>query len=459
MNRQADDARRPAAHAFTDKVLTTVERFLQIEAVSGFVLLLSAAIALIWANSAAADLYIHLWETPLSLGIGSLSLSGSLHFIINDGLMTLFFLLVGLEIRREMHEGALAELKAAALPIAAAIGGVMVPAVLFVAMNSDPLLRQGWAVPTATDIAFAVGVLALLGKSIPGSLRIFLLSLAIIDDIAAVIIIAVFYSGGLNFTGLLIAGAALLLIGLLRWIGIGTALAYIIPGALLWFGLLQSGAHPTLAGVILGLLTPVVTRPMRDNPAELARRAVSTLETRIEQQHTHYHDVLGPVRGLQSAQRELLPPVTRVQIALHQWVAYLVMPLFSLANAGVNLSGVQLDSALTSGLVTGVAVALIVGKPIGIVGASWIAVRLRWCELPPGVNWPGVILVGCLGGIGFTMSIFIASLAFEDAQLLAAAKLGVLIASFVAGVVGLAFGRYLLVRQRKNTSELNDRAK
>ncbi len=453
MHRPTRRVRLPAAHAITDKILTNVERFLQIEAVSGLVLLLCAAIALIWANSPASDSYFHLWETQLSIGIGTFSLSESLHFIINDGLMTFFFLLVGLEIRREIHEGALSELKAAALPVAAAIGGVIAPAVLFLVLNSDPLLQRGWAVPTATDIAFAVGVLALLGKSIPGSLRIFLLSLAIIDDIAAVIIIAVFYSGGLDYSGLLIGAAALLLVGLMRWIGIGSALAYVVPGALLWFGLLRSGAHPTLAGVILGLLTPVTVRSFRGNPVELVKRAMSILESRLQQQHTHIHDVREPVRGLRSAQRELLPAVMRVQIALHQWVAYVVMPLFALANAGVNLSALQLDGALTQSLVTGVAVALVLGKPIGIMAASWIAVRLRWCELPPGVNWSGVLLVGCLGGIGFTMSIFIAGLAFEDAQLLSAAKLGVLIASLTAGVVGLAFGRYLLVKQRASTTQ------
>jgi NhaA family Na+:H+ antiporter len=377
--------------SISKKLLLAFERYVQVEAVSGIILMLAAAAALIWANSPAAHSYHDLWHARVGTTLGGYDLSQSLHFLINDGLMTVFFLVVGAEIRREMHDGALANLQLAALPLAAALGGVAVPALIYVAINTDPELQAGWAVPTATDIAFAVGVLALLGKSVPGALRVFLLALAIIDDIAAVIIIAIFYSGGLDYSGLIFASVAVLAILGLQRIGVTNPLAYVLPGALLWFGLLRLGIHPTLAGVALGLLTPVRS-------------------------------------------------VERVEQRLHPWVAYGIMPLFALANAGVSLEGVDLASIEGKQVMLGTALALVLGKPIGIFVGSWIAVLAGWCRLPPGVNWQGVALIGCLGGIGFTMSIFIATLAFSDEQLLAAAKCGVLLASAVAGVVGLTLG-------------------
>jgi NhaA family Na+:H+ antiporter len=447
VNRPQRHATVPSAHAVADRVFNALERFLQVEAVSGIVLLACAAIALLWANSPIADSYHHFWHAPLTIAFGELSVTRSLHFVINDGLMTIFFLVVGMEIRREIHEGALADIRVAALPLAAALGGVVAPALIFLALNSEPLVRRGWAIPTATDIAFAVGVLALLGKSIPGSIRIFLLALAIIDDIAAVIIIAAFYSGGLDYSGLVVAGIGVLIVFGFQAIGISNAFVYVIPGAILWLGLLTTGAHPTLAGVVLGLITPVVARPLRETPLELASRAIATLRQRLEHAPPDPHELCEPLRGLRDAQRELLPPVTRVQLALHTWVAYLIMPLFALANAGVNLSDVSVSEGATASVMIGVALALVIGKPIGIFSGSWIAVRLGWCQLPLGVSWLAVLLVGCLGGIGFTMSIFIATLAFADARLLAAAKLGVLLASLSAGIASLALGRYYATRQ------------
>lgn len=440
MNRAPAPALRPA-QILAERVFNAFERFIHIEAVSGVVLLIAAALALLWANSPYAESYIHVWEAPVTIGIGTFAFSQSLHFVINDVLMTVFFLVVGMEIRREMHEGALADIRAAALPIAAACGGVLVPALIYLALNHEPALRTGWAVPTATDIAFAVGVLALLGKRIPVSVRIFLLAIAILDDIAAVLIIALFYSGGLDYSGFLIAALGIALVLGLQTIGIGTAFAYVIPGAILWFGLLKTGAHPTLAGVVLGLMTPVVPVRMREMPIHVARQALADLGERIGSKLADPHQILMPLKALRTAQRELLPPVSRVQMALHPWVAFGVMPLFALANAGVTLDGVDLAGGGAQSILIGVVIALVLGKPIGIVAGSWLAVRLGWCRLPPGVNWRAVGLIGCLGGIGFTMSIFIAMLAFEDIQLLAAAKLGVLMASLIAGILGLMVGR------------------
>lgn len=437
----------PRAQLLAERAFSTLERFLHIEAVSGAILLLAAACALIWANSPLADGYHALWHTPLSIGLGDFVFSRSLHFWINDALMTVFFLVVGMEIRREIHEGALSDPRQAALPMAAALGGVVVPALIYVALNAEPASRQGWAVPTATDIAFAVGVLALLGRSIPGNVRVFLLALAIIDDIVAVLIIAFFYSGGLQYGGFLVAILGILLVFGLQRIGVGSALAYVIPGAVVWSGLLITGAHPTLAGVALGLLTPVRSIPMREQPLDALSRAIGDLPDRKTSPDPGAGQLAGPLRRLRLAQRELRPPVVRVQTALHPWVAFIVMPLFALANAGVTLAGVDLSMPGPQWVMVGVAVALVAGKAVGVIGASWLVVRLGWCRLPPGVSWGGVCLIGLLAGIGFTMSIFIAMLAFADEGLLAAAKLGVLVGSLMAAILGLAWGT-ILIRRR-----------
>lgn len=436
------------AQIIAERAFSTLERFLHIEAVSGIVLLLAAAAALIWANSPFAHSYHALWHAPLSFTVGSFTFSHSLHFWINDALMTVFFLVVGMEIRREIHDGALASLRQAALPLIAALGGVCVPALIYFLLNGDPLHRQGWAIPTATDIAFAVGVLALLGRAIPSNVRVFLLALAIIDDILAVLIIAVFYSGGLDSSGLLVAGGGILMVLGLQWIGVGSAYAYVLPGAVVWFGLLQSGAHPTLAGVVLGLMTPVLPGRSRVRPVDVLTRAFNEIRTHVTAPDPQSEEFAHSVQMLRKAQRELLPPVTRVQMALHPWVAYGVMPLFALANAGVGVDGIDLGVNGAQGVMIGVALALVLGKPLGVICASWTAVRLGLCRLPEEVTWSGVCLIGLLAGIGFTMSIFIATLAFADESLLAAAKLGVLLASCSAAVLGLLWGIAYTRRRR-----------
>lgn len=451
MNRHPTRQDLPRAQRFAEHALSRIEQFLHIEAVSGIALLIAAAVALIWANSAVSDSYHALWHAPLSIGLGPYSISQSLHFWINDGLMTIFFLVVGMEIRREIHDGALANLRLAALPLAAAIGGVAVPALIYVAFNHTGAALQGWAVPTATDIAFAVGVLALLGKSIPGNIRVFLLALAIIDDIVAVLIIAVFYSGGLDVNGLLLAAVGIVMVLGLQKIGVGSAYAYIVPGVVLWCGLLLTGAHPTLAGVILGLMTPVLPMLSREKPLDVAQRVVNELSVRAAQSTHDEHHLSGALKQLRKAHRELMPPVSRIPEILHSWVAYGVMPLFALVNAGVTLQGVELNLAAAQSVMFGVFVALVFGKPLGVIAASWIVVRLGWCRLPDNVTWSGVCLIGLLAGIGFTMSIFIATLAFDDASLLGAAKLGVLLASLTAGVIGLAWGT-VYARRRKHSA-------
>jgi NhaA family Na+:H+ antiporter len=453
MHRPADlDSLPPPPVA--ERVVNALERFLHIEAVSGIVLLIVAAIALVWANSPAAESYEHFWHTPVTIGIGSYVVSQSLHFWINEGLMTIFFLVVGLEIRREIYEGALSNIRLATLPIAAALGGVAVPAIIYVMINTDPEAHAGWAIPTATDIAFAVGVLALLGKWIPASVRILLLALAIIDDIVAVIIIAVFYSSGLNVDGVWLTVIGVAIVLLYQRLGVASAFAYVLPGFIVWAGFLKIGIHPALAGVMLGLMTPVLPLVRRDRPLAIFTRMLSELRERLgtEDNQNDPRTLLEPVKQLRRAQRDILPPVVRVQAALHPWVAFGIMPLFALANAGVTLGGVDLASGKALSVTAGVLVGLVVGKPIGIFLASWLSVRLGWCQLPADASWRGVLLVGCLGGIGFTMSIFTANLAFDSDALLNAAKLGVLGGSACAAVIGLVYGKLFVAKPKPGLS-------
>ncbi len=449
MNQSAGTRSPSRTQYLAERAFATVERFLHIEAVSGVALLIAAALALIWANSSFAHSYHDLWHTPITIGVGEFSFSRSLHFWINDAQMTIFFLVVGMEIRREIHEGALSKIDQAVLPIAAAIGGVIAPALIYLALNGDPTRVRGWAVPTATDIAFAVGVLALLGRSIPSNVRVFLLALAIIDDVIAVLIIAFFYSGGLDPSGFAIAGAGIIMVIALQRIGLGSAYAYVVPGAVVWIGVLVTGAHPTLAGVVLGLMTPVFSTPMREHPVEVVSRIADELRDKEAVSDKDTNLLSRSLRQLRLANREMLPPVVRVQTALHPWVAYGVMPIFALANAGVNLDGVDLGAGGAQRVMIGVGIALVAGKPLGIITVTWLVVRLGWCRLPPGVTWGGITLIGLLAGIGFTMSIFIAMLAFENEALLSAAKLGVLLGSLMAALIGLAWGLVHVRRLRR----------
>lgn len=438
----------PRVQRLTQRAFTALEHFLHVEAASGIVLLAAAAVALIWANSPFAHTYRALWDWPLSLGAGTFVFARPLHFWINDALMTVFFLVVGIEIHREIHEGALSDLRQAILPLAAAAGGVAAPALIYLAVTHDPVAHSGWAVPTATDIAFAVGILALLGRSIPANVRIFLLTLAIVDDIIAVIIIATFYSSGFDYSGLALAAAGFVMILAMQRIGIGAALPYALPGAVIWVGLLISGAHPTLTGVVLGLMTPVAPSRQRARTLIVLSKAASDLTATDALGTNDLEHLAQPLRKLRHAQRELLPPVVRVQWALHPWVAYGIMPLFALANAGVNLRGIDLTASGAQSVMIGVALALVAGKPAGVFIVSWILVRLGLCRLPTGMSWGGVGTIALLAGIGFTMSVFIAMLAFTDENLLGAAKLGVLLGSLVAGTLGLAWGAVYARRLR-----------
>lgn len=428
----------------TEVLLRPIERFLRIEAAGGIVLLGAAVLALAWANSPWHGVYEALWHTEFAVSIGSFEISRDLHFLINDGLMTIFFLVVGLEIRREIHEGELSDLRRAALPLVAALGGMAFPALIYLSLNRTPELRHGWAIPTATDIAFAVGVLALLGSRVLPALRVLLLALAIIDDIGAIVVIALFYSAGISVVGLCIAilGAAGIL--LFQRFEVRRALPYVLPAGVLWYGVLKAGVHPTIAGVIVGLLTPVRSWFGSEGFIVAAADAIEVFRERSVQGGSH--DLLQPLRRIRQADREALPPVVRLQALLHPWVAYGIMPIFAFANAGVRVGELDRSSSGSETVIAGILLGLVVGKPLGILSASAVSVKLGICRLPSGVKWSGVLLVGAVAGIGFTMAIFITGLAFPESALSGVAKLAILLSSFAAALIGLIVGKLVLPR-------------
>lgn len=389
------------AARFVRRVRRPLDRFLRLEAASGILLLVTAAIALLWANSPLAPHYHTLWQTSLGVTVGGVDATRPLSWWVNDVLMVLFFFVVGLEIRREVAFGELATWRRAALPAAAALGGMLAPAAMYVALADAPEARAGWGVPMATDIAFAVGVLTLLGRRAPPALRVLLLALAVIDDLGAILVIALFYSTGISPLGLAVAGAGLGAIVLMQRLGVGATLAYVAPAVVVWGGIYSAGVHPTIAGVLVGLLTPV--------------RAPDGTE----------------------------PPAQRLIHALHPWVAFGVMPVFALANAGVHIDG-GLGDGPAAVVTLAVMVGLVLGKPAGVLAACALVLRLRLATLPIGLTWAHLAVLGVVAGIGFTMSLFVAQLAFADATLLTAAKLGVLVASGVAALTGLALGFALL---------------
>ena len=429
------------ASRLAESVVRPIERFLHVEAASGIVLLAVALAALAWANSPWRDLYDRVWQSPITFGVGAYSLSHSLRFWINDGLMVLFFFAVGLEIRRELHDGELSDPRRAALPVVAAAGGILVPALIYLALNPSPPERHGWGVPMATDIAFAVGVLALLGRRVPAPLRILLLAVAIIDDVAAILVIALFYSTGVAWAGLALATGGIFLVLGLQKVGVRLPLIYVLPGLIIWAGLLWGGIHPTIAGVVLGLLTPA-------RPWFGTRGFLSVAEDVIQRVRLHAdrgragHRMLRPLSDLDQASREALAPAVRLEAMLHPWVAFVIMPLFALANAGVNVGSVNLASAAWP--VMGIVLGLVIGKPVGIILASFVASRVGIVAVPPGVTWKAISVLGCVAGIGFTMAIFIAGLAFDDPRRLGAATFAVLVASAIAALMGLGAGRLLL---------------
>ena len=422
------------------------QEFIHNQAAGGIVLLLCTVAALVWANSGWSETYTALWHTPVGLTFGNFTFLHDLHFLVNDGLMAVFFFVVGLEIKRELLAGELASPRKAALPILAALGGVLVPAAIYIAFNSGGPGRSGWGIPMATDIAFAIGVLALLGTRVPLGLKVFLTALAIVDDLAAVIVISVFYTSELNVQALLAAAVCVGFLLAANQLGARSPLPYAVIGVVLWFAVLQSGVHATIAGVVLAFTIP--SRVAIDGDAFLAqgREALHMFEVASASHKSVLNDENQQValEVLEDASERIQSPLLRMEQSLHPWVTFAIMPVFALANAGIALPsdvGGSLGHPITLGVIAG----LLFGKPLGITLASWLAVRTGVARLPAGVTWGHIHGAGWLGGIGFTMSIFVAGLAFADAASLTLAKIGVLGASLMAGIVG----SLLLLRTRK----------
>lgn len=419
-----------------------LERFLKINAASGILLFVTAAIALVIANTSLAEGYANFWHTPLGLRAGGFAFERSLEWWVNDGLMTVFFFVVGMEIRREIHHGELSAWRRASLPIAAALGGMLAPAGLYLLFAGGAETRPGWGVPMATDIAFAIGVLTVLGKRVPAALRVLLLALAIIDDLGAILVIALFYSSGISWAGLGIAALGFVGIFAMQRFGVRTKLLYLAPSVVAWAGIAAAGIHPTIAGVIVGLVTPVHAWLGQAGFLAGVRRELEVLAARAPGANAP-EELAATLKHVDAARREALSPAESLIETLHPWVAFFIMPVFALANAGVTITSDGLD-ATSWQVVTAVTAGLVVGKPLGVLALSWLVLRLKLATLPTGLTVRHLVVLGVVAGVGFTMSLFIAQLAFTDLRLLAAAKLGVLAASVLAAVLALGLGRLLL---------------
>ncbi len=410
---------------------------------SSALLIAATLIALGWANSPWSAGYEEFWSRNLSVGIADEALTLTLRAWINDALMALFFLVVGLEIERELLVGTLRSIRAAALPIAAAIGGMMVPAGLYLLLAGGTPESQGWGVPMATDIAFALGLLGLLAPGVPPAVRAFLAALAIVDDLGAILVIALFYGAPPDWHALAMCGACVVALAMLRFLDVRSPMVYLLVGVPLWVYLHEGGIHPSLTGVILAFAIPPKSRTNAAVLLDEADRILDAMRDRRLKEKTAYTDasVQASLEQLGLAYESAQSPSLRTERALHSWVAIGILPLFALANAGVNISA-AFTSAAPLAAMAGISVGLLIGKPLGIIGFTWLAIRLGLCGLPDGLTWGRVAIAGCFGGIGFTMSIFVTSLAFSDTATIASAKGAVLIASVAAAVAGALVVRF-----------------
>ncbi|CAN5327249.1 Na+/H+ antiporter NhaA [soil metagenome] len=409
-----------------------VLRFLANEAGSAVFLLAGTVLALAWANSPWADAYTSLWSTTAGFHLGSAGLDLDLHHWVNDAAMAVFFLVVGLEINREVTSGELRSRRTVAVPALGALGGLLVPALIYLAFNAGTDAAHGWGIVMSTDTAFLVGILALFGPACPDRLRLFLLTLAIVDDIGAITVMAVFYTKHVDLVALALAGLVVVAILAMRWLGVWRLAPYVLAAVALWLAVQASGVHPTLAGVLIGLLLPS-RRSRREEVEDVVRFAKRLAhDTSAEREHL-----------TELAAQAAVPPSDRLQRVLHPWSAYVVVPVFGLANAGVRLDPETLRSAASSSVTIGVAVALVAGNTIGVFGASTLAIRAGLGVLPGRVRYGHLLGGAVLAGIGFTISLFIADLAFTDTALVAQAKIGVLAGSLVAAVLGSVLLRIL----------------
>ena len=427
-------------------VVQPLQRVLAHEASGGVVMLVAAVVAIVWANSPWSASYSEFWQTPLRVELGDLIHLDhlSLQAWVNDALMTVFFLLVGVEIKREVVHGELRDPRAVMLPVIAALGGMLVPAAIYASINAGGAGGDGWAIPMATDIAFAVGVVTLAGKRVPLAAKIFLLTLAVADDIGAIVVIAVFYTGSLSWGWFACAIVALTGIFVLRRSDVQSLAPYLAVGAFAWLSLLESGVHATLIGVALGLLTPAwPLRSPRRFPPE-ARKILNNVEA------AYYDRVLTQEEFAENEQRIAevsrlamwsTSPLERLERALAPWVAYVVVPVFALANAGVSLSGDAIAGVVSDPVTTGVLLGLVIGKTVGVFSFTAIAIKLGVGKLPTGTTWRHLFGLATSAGVGFTVALFVTSLSFDDAAVTDAAKVGILFGSAIAGLIGFTLLR------------------
>ncbi|MGI8528807.1 MAG: Na+/H+ antiporter NhaA [Geodermatophilaceae bacterium] len=417
---------------------SAVARFVRTEASGGIALVAAAVVAMVWANSPWRDSYESLWHSQVNIGFGVFRVEEDLRHFVNDGLMASFFFVVGLEIKREVVHGELADRRVAALPVFAAVGGMVVPAVLYAIVAGGGAGGHGWGIPMATDIAFALGVLALLGSRVPSSLKLFLLTLAIVDDVGAIVVIAVFYSGTIDAAALLAAGIGLAASLVLRRLRVDWSPVYVALAVATWYATYRSGVHATIAGVALALTTPT----HRLAPADIARRWAQDLSDEPTASEVHQMTIIA---------RQSVSPAEHLEELLHPATSFVVLPVFALANAGVELRSDMLSGPGTIRVALGVVIGLVAGKLLGILAGAWLGTRLRLAVLPADTRWVHIAGAAALGGIGFTVSLFIAGLAFADPALADAAKLAILAASVAAAVVGA--GILLSSRTPAATSE------
>ncbi len=419
-----------------ERLLSPFQEFLHQETSGGIVLLICTAIALVWANvPSIAPGYVALWQKPIVVGVGDFVLTKPASLWINDGLMAIFFFVVGLEIKRELLTGELSSPRQAALPAAAALGGMVVPAIIYTLFNAGGSAGGGWGIPMATDIAFALGVLALLGKGVPLSLKIFLAALAIVDDLGAVLVIALFFTAEIVWPALIVTGVIIVLLVAVNRLGVRNPLVYILLGTFLWLAILKSGIHATIAGVILAMTIPSTARLSRKEVAARSIELISDFTGRETGQSESRENQQATLQTLGAVVQSAESPLQRFEHTLHPWVAFLIMPVFALANAGVSL-GTDFVSRLSHPVTLGVAAGLILGKQLGITSFAWVAIKTGIASLPAGISWRHIYGVACLAGIGFTMSLFIADLAFGEGPDLQLAKVGILCASLISGIAG-----------------------
>jgi len=425
-----------------DKILTPFEEFIHQQTTSGLLLMAMAVLALILANGALASAYAHFMHTPVSINAGSWSLEMSLHHFINDGLMALFFFIVGLELKREILVGELANLRNAVLPIGAAIGGMLVPALIYFAINPEGDASRGWGIPMATDIAFAIGALALLASRVPKALITFLVALAIVDDLGAVLVIAVFYTETIALVPLAVAAGLFGVLLIFNMSGIRKTTPYMIVAGLLWYALLQSGVHATLAGILGALSVPAIPK----YKPELFSEHVKELMQKFDDSHQPGKSIMtndelrAVVQTLENGVHSVEAPLQRLEHRWHMPVAFIVIPIFALANAGIPITLDSLSETLSHPVLLGVSMGLILGKFIGITGVSWLLLKLNLAVLPKDTRFTQIAGVSLLAGIGFTMSIFVAELGFVgQAENLLMAKTGILAASLLSGIAGFVW--------------------